>query len=810
MLELVWLIPALPLAGFVVLLLVGRRLGEPFAGWLATLMVAGSFGVAVAVWAGLLAESERFFGQVLFEWVPAGSFSVDVGFLVDPLSMTMVLFITGIGALIHLYAIGYMHGDENFSKFFVYLNLFVFSMLLLVLGDNLLLTFLGWEGVGVCSYFLISFWFTEEANASAGKKAFVTNRIGDWGFMVATFLAFQSVGSIRYADLLTAAPGLPAVTATAISLLLFVGAVGKSAQIPLYVWLPDAMAGPTPVSALIHAATMVTAGVYLMTRTNPLLAEAYDWAPTLIAWVGAVTALLAATIAVAQNDIKKVLAYSTVSQLGYLFLAVGSGAYVAAIFHMITHAFFKALLFLGAGSVIHGVHDEQDMRRMGGLARFMPVTAATFVVGWLAIAGVPPFSGFWSKDEILAYAFDKSPVLWAVGLVTALLTAFYMSRQVFMTFFGRLRYADPTYEEINAGWDAKLVAAQARAADARDAAGTARGDIDAAEERFAAAQAKAVDAERAATAAMQEASSVGDEQLAAARAAVTAAGDDRAARREADRALKALEKLGKDAEKAQAAALKAQDEADRAGAAITTAERLAADAGLMAESEQAAAAKVESEAQQHRPRTAIFDLRQAPDVARVTEHLPEAVAQRREYHPHESPWLMTAPLVVLALGAVGAGLLNLPFSDSVKTLEHWLEPAVFGNERVLGLSGGLQVGLAALAVAGAALGVFAAYAVYLKGKGSRRAIELPILARAWGIDEAYAAVAGGPGRALFAGAAWFDRTVIDGIVNGVAWVVRMLSSRLRVVQTGFVRTYALTVAVGALALLGFLLSRATF
>ena len=365
---------------------------------------------------------------------------MNVGFLVDPLSITMALFVTGVGTLIHLYSIGYMHGDPAFSKFFVYLNLFVFSMLMLVLGSNMLITFLGWEGVGACSYFLISFWFTKDANASAGKKAFVTNRIGDWGFMTAMFLAFATVGSLDYSVVLEQAPEIAPVTATAIALLLFVGACGKSAQIPLFVWLPDAMAGPTPVSALIHAATMVTGGVYLMTRVNPILAQGYDWAPDVIAWVGVLTALFAATIAVAQNDIKKILAYSTVSQLGYMFLAVGVGGYAAAVFHMVTHAFFKALLFLGSGSVIHGMHDEQDIRRMGGLRKYMPITAVTFIVGWLAIAGVPPFAGFWSKDEILLFAYNANPVLWALGLVTALLTAFYMSRQVFLVFFGDERF----------------------------------------------------------------------------------------------------------------------------------------------------------------------------------------------------------------------------------------------------------------------------------------------------------------------------------------------------------------------------------
>ena len=446
MLELIWLVPALPLAGFLVNLLFGRLLGEPKSGIVAALAVAGSFAVTAGAFFDLLSRSEhdRSHVEVLFSWMPVGSLQVDLAFLADPLSVTMALFVTGIGALIHLYAIGYMHGDPKFSKFFLYLNLFVFSMLMLVLGENLLVTFLGWEGVGACSYFLISFWHTRESAATAGKKAFVTNRVGDWGVMMAMFLAFGAVGTLSYSGINHAAEQgvLSGVTATAIGLMLFVGAAGKSAQLPLYIWLPDAMEGPTPVSALIHAATMVTAGVFLMTRVNPVLAVAYDWAPTLIAIVGVATALFAATIAVAQTDIKKVLAYSTVSQLGFMFLAVGSGAYVAAIFHMVTHAFFKALLFLGSGSVIHGMHHEQDMRKMGALRALMPVTAITFIVGWLAIAGVPPFAGFWSKDEILLFAFAKSPILYVAGMAAALLTAYYMTRQVIMVFFGEARWND--------------------------------------------------------------------------------------------------------------------------------------------------------------------------------------------------------------------------------------------------------------------------------------------------------------------------------------------------------------------------------
>ena len=448
MVELVWLIPALPLIGFLILLLVGSRIGEPRAGWVATTAAAGSFLAAVVVLAGLLGKDahsgDRSYELVLFQWLPSGSLKVEAGFLVDPLSITMALFVTGVGALIHLYSIGYMHGDPKYSKFFLYLNLFLFSMLMLVFGNNLVVTFLGWEGVGACSYFLISFWHRRESAATAGKKAFVTNRVGDWGFMVATFAIWSALGTVTYTEI-ASSPAMSAAAGTAVSLLLFVAAAGKSAQLPLYVWLPDAMEGPTPVSAMVHAATMVTSGVYLLVRMNGLLT---DDALLVIAVIGAATALFAALSAVAQHDIKKVLAYSTISQLGFMFLAIGAGAYVAAIFHVITHAFFKALLFLGSGSVIHGMHDEQDMRKMGALRALMPITAGTFIVGWLAIAGVPPFSGFWSKDEILLAAWEQKnigPLLWFVGLVTALLTAYYMTRQVILVFFGEQRWDEDVH-----------------------------------------------------------------------------------------------------------------------------------------------------------------------------------------------------------------------------------------------------------------------------------------------------------------------------------------------------------------------------
>ncbi len=442
-------IVGLPLVGFLILLVFGRKLGEPAAGWLALLAAAASFLSVVITFFSLLgrAAGSRLVIEKIWTWVPVGGLHVDFGLQLDPLSITMALFVTGVGSLIHLYSIGYMHGDERFSKFFLLLNLFLFSMLCLVLADNFLFSFLGWEGVGFCSYQLISFWFEKDRPPAAGKKAFVTNRVGDFGFMVGVFLIFNHFGSLNYTDVfskLTAGtPGaIATATATGIALMLFLGAAGKSAQLPLYIWLPDAMEGPTPVSALIHAATMVTAGVYLMARIAPILHYAPD-ALTVVAIVGALTALYAATIACGQDDIKKVLAYSTISQLGYMFLGIGAGAYTAGLFHMITHAFFKALLFLGAGSVIHGMHDEQDMKKMGGLRKWMPITFSTFIIGWLGYIsrGSSSFAaGFWSKDDILSAAWgshgDLGKVLWAIGFLTAGLTAYYMSRQVALVFHG--------------------------------------------------------------------------------------------------------------------------------------------------------------------------------------------------------------------------------------------------------------------------------------------------------------------------------------------------------------------------------------
>ncbi len=626
MVELVWLIPALPLAGFAVLLLAGPRLGEPRAGWLATAASAGSFLFTLVTFGGLLGlesadeggaggHGGRWSVSTLFEWMPIGGLEVDAALLVDPLSMTMALFVTGVGTLIHLYSVGYMHGDPKYSKFFLYLNLFLFSMLMLVLGNNLVVTFLGWEGVGTCSYLLISFWHERPSAATAGKKAFVTNRIGDFGFMIATFLLWTTLGTVSYAGPESLVAGMPALatgTATAVSLLLLLAAAGKSAQLPLYVWLPDAMEGPTPVSAMVHAATMVTAGVYLLVRLNPVLT---DEALLVIAIVGAATALFAALAAVAQHDIKKVLAYSTVSQLGYMFLAIGSGAYVAAIFHVVTHAFFKGLLFLGSGSVIHGLGDEQDMRRMGALRAVMPVTAVTFIVGWLAIAGVPPLSGFWSKDEILLAAWEQpdiGPLLWVVGLVTALLTAYYMSRQTFLVFFGGQRWDDSA-------------------------------------------------------------------------------------------------------------------------------------------------------------------------------------------HPHESPATMTLPLVLLAGAAAVGGIMNLPLVGDWLVLEHFLEP-VLAHPHHFASETWEKLVLAFVAVLAALIGITVAVAAWLRSRIPTDKLEPALLENVFYVDSTISDFVGGPGTKAFEAAATADRRFVDGAVNGVAKLVRMLGEAVRPLQSGYLRHYASGVAVGAIVL----------
>ncbi len=442
-----------PLAGFLFNGLRFKSKNYMLAGTVATLAAAVSFVCSVCLVLKTCREkgAEESVSANFFEWLNVGSFHANAAFVVDHISAIMILVITGVGTLIHLFSIGYMSHDDRPTKYFAYLNLFLFNMLLLVLGDNLLVMFVGWEGVGLCSYLLIGFWFTDKAKAAAGMKAFVTNRIGDAGFLLGIFMLFQTFGTVHFGEIIARAPTVAELgwngPITLACLFLFIGACGKSAQIPLYVWLPDAMAGPTPVSALIHAATMVTAGVYMIVRLHPIFLMAPN-ALHVIAIIGAATALFAATIGIAQNDIKKILAYSTVSQLGYMFLACGVGAFHAAMFHLMTHAFFKALMFLGSGSVIHAMHEEQDIRKMGGLKKYMPITHVTFVIGWLAIIGLPPFAGFFSKDEILFQSLASwygSPYLYAAGLIAAACTAFYMTRLMALTFWGKSRFGQDVH-----------------------------------------------------------------------------------------------------------------------------------------------------------------------------------------------------------------------------------------------------------------------------------------------------------------------------------------------------------------------------
>jgi NADH-quinone oxidoreductase subunit L len=635
MAHLTYLIVLLPLVGFAVQVLVGRRLGDPQAGVVGTIFVAASFIVSVMVFFGLLHVNApvRSYTQTLWTFLPVGGLHVNAAFTVDPLSMTMVLFITGISTLIHLYSISYMKGDRDYPKFFLYMNLFVASMLILVLGSNMLMTFIGWEGVGACSYWLISFWFTRDSAASAGKKAFIYNRVGDVGFLLAMFLTFEKVGSLNYQVVFSHLSEIGPGNITAITLLLFLGAAGKSAQLPLFPWLADAMEGPTPVSALIHAATMVTAGVYLMCRVNPLLHASPDAAFT-VAIIGAATAFVAATIACAQNDIKKVLAFSTVSQLGYMFLAVGTGAYEAAIFLMVAHAFFKGLLFLGAGSVIHGLHDEQDLKRMGNLRRYVKLTFWTFTVGWLAIAGVPPLSGFWAKGDVLDAAWARHPALWVVGILTALLTAYYMSRLSGLAFFGKDRWDKPPIDPGDPG--------------------------------------------------------------------VHASGP-------------------------------------------------------------------------------------------ITK-------------PHESPWLMRIPLIVLAFLAFFGGVLSFPWSTHYELLK-WVDPVFGANLYNANESADLQWELAITDSVIAIIGVVVALTLWSR-RADRPQLEPTFLRRWWFIDAALDFLFSRSGARL----AQFSATVvedgiIDGAVNGVGTLVRRTGGVVRKAQSGYVRNYALAIVLGVVAVLAFMLSR---
>jgi NADH-quinone oxidoreductase subunit L len=457
MADLIWLIPAFPAIGFLINGLLGIRFPKTLTAWVACLSVIASFAVSATIFVQFLqmAPESRVFEKTVFDWIVSGDLKTTIGFKIDALSIIMCLIVSGVGSLIHIYSVGYMHDDPGFRRFFCYLNLFVFMMLTLVTADNVLLMFVGWEGVGLCSYLLIGFWYEKDSAANAGKKAFIVNRIGDFGFLLGVFtlvgfLGSQGIWTLNFSELQANAHLIGPGLATVITLLFFVGATGKSAQIPLYVWLPDAMEGPTPVSSLIHAATMVTAGVYMIARLNFL----YVLAPTtllVVTIIGLATAFFAATIGTAQYDIKRVLAYSTVSQLGYMFVGVGAGAYAAGVFHLMTHAFFKGLLFLAAGSVMHAMSGELDMRKMGGLRKKTPITYWTTFIACLAIAGVPGFSGFFSKDEILWMAFSKynSIWFWIVGAITAGMTAFYMFRMFFSTFHGECRADEEVKHHIH-------------------------------------------------------------------------------------------------------------------------------------------------------------------------------------------------------------------------------------------------------------------------------------------------------------------------------------------------------------------------
>ena len=617
MIDYLWLLIALPLLGALTLILFGKRIGEPASGWLASTLVVIPFLIAAVLTVPFVtgAESETVF---LFSWIPV--IGANASLLWDPLSALMTLIVSGVGALIHIYSVGYMHGDARYPRFFAYMNLFIASMLTLVLADNFALMFVGWELVGLSSYLLISFWFVKPSAAAAGKKAFIVNRIGDWGFLVALMMIFAAFGTLDFGIVFSEANGVLSIgMATAITLMLFIGATGKSAQLPLYVWLPDAMEGPTPVSALIHAATMVTAGVYMIARTAAL----FELAPVslaIVATVGALTAIFAATLAVGQRDIKRVLAYSTISQLGYMVMAVGLTAFTAGIFHLMTHAFFKALLFLGAGSVIHAMSGEQDMWKMGGLRKYVPITFITMTVGWLAISGLFPLAGFWSKDEILASAFAKGGfflILWLIGVITALITAFYMTRLIILTFYGDKR------------WDE--------------------------------------------------------------------------------------------------------------GA-----------------------------------------------------------------HPHESPWTMTIPLIVLALLSAVAGLWNTPVRLG---LEHFLEP-VFGDIHQVHPAGGLTVwALALISLAVVIVGILIAYGRYGRGdlpneEGGYWAAAL----NGYGVDDLYGKVIVAPGKTVSTWMAMvFDTKVVDGVVNGLAVGVRAFGSSMRVLQSGWVRSYGAAIVAGSLGVILWLL-----
>ncbi len=758
-----------PLVGAIINWLLGKRMNsEAFSGTVACAAIGVSTVVAFMIafgigtpHAGALVGDRPILDQI-WTWIAVGDFRADFGLGMDRLSGIYACFVTFVGLLIHIFATGYMHGDKGFYRFFAYLNLFMFSMLTLVLADNYLLMFVGWEGVGLCSYLLIGYYVKRDEARKAAKKAFVMNRIGDWGVLMGIFLIFTLTGSISFFDksvdgievqsvftwvsqnVLTAEPftwgAIFAGGLTSIGVLLFIGATGKSAQIPLLTWLPDAMAGPTPVSALIHAATMVTAGVYLVVRSNAI----YQLSPTamwIIAVIGAATAIFAATIAIAQNDIKKVLAYSTVSQLGFMFLAAGVGAFTVAIFHVMTHAFFKALLFLGSGSVIHGMHHEQDMRRMGNLKKYMPITFATMVTGWLAIAGIPIFAGFFSKDEILyktfaadkyfpAGAFPGNEVLWVVAVITAILTAIYMTRMMVMTFWGTERFHEP----------------------------------------------------------IEAHHPIADDPGEASRAEETAfaTGD-------------------------------------------------AADAKVPHDDPHALAHHYQDEEHDS-----------AHDDHDDDDEHHHALAP--DFKPHESPWVMTVPLIILAVLSTFGGLVGIPYALSslagagdINVFEHTLDPIIAKNSAKIktdshstaptadsetkpvknffaaetkgeAASGedkahspeavATERWLALLSVVLALLGIGIGWTIFQRNPLKK----MPrILEEKWRLDEFYNGYIVDPITNLSRNGLWkgFDLGVIDGIVNGIGYFVVALGGVVRQVQVGFVRSYAAFILFGALIVIGY-------
>jgi NADH-quinone oxidoreductase subunit L len=633
MLDYIGLIPLFPAIGFALNLFFGRRMGKGAVGFIACAAIGLSFLVSFLVFLDLLkmAPASRSVEKILYQWILSGEFQANIGFLVDPLSVVMMMVVSGVSFIIHIYSYSYMHEDRDFPRYFTYLNLFVFFMLILVSANNFLLMFVGWEGVGLCSYFLIGFWYEKKSASDAGKKAFIVNRIGDYGFLLAIFLIFVTFGTVEFKAVFAAAPGKLAIGSgivTLITLLLFMGATGKSAQIPLYTWLPDAMEGPTPVSALIHAATMVTAGVYMVARCNVL----FLLAPTslfVVAVIGAATAIYAASIGLAQNDIKRVLAYSTISQLGYMFLACGVTAFTAGIFHLMTHAFFKALLFLGAGSVMHALSGELDMRKMGALKPHMPRTYWTFLIGTLALSGIFPFAGFFSKDEILWKALTQGGFLfWLVGAVAAFMTATYMFRAVFMTFHGKSRV---------------------------------------------------------------------DHEVA--------------------------------------------------------------------------------------------------------------------HHLHESPSMMTVPLIVLAVLSTIGGLIGFPIVEGWNKFHEFLSPVFAVPPQVAEAghhSAGLEITMMVVSIVIAVLGILSAYRLYIKKPdlpdrlAERYKVPYQMIANKYWMDEIYDFVFVGP-LIRFSIFLWkiFDEILVDGTVNGVAAVVRGGSQVFKRLQTGNVQSYALSILVGVVLILGY-------